>query len=142
MFLGEYEYKVDVKGRVPVPPKFRQELVSGVFITRGPEKCIFAYTKTEWDKVAVSLSSKSVGAKELRQLNRVLFGEANDQILDAQGRIMLSPRHREYAGISDGAIVVGANDHIEIWSKNLWEAEKASAEERMGQLIENLEVRQ
>jgi MraZ protein len=89
MFLGEYEYKVDVKGRIPLPPRFRDRLKEGVILTAGPENCILAYSTSEWDKLAASLTGGSMVQSKLRRLNRALFASAFDTVVDAQGRVPL-----------------------------------------------------
>lgn len=139
MFLGEYEYKVDNKGRLPLPPKFRQELGGELMVTRGVERCIVLYTAAEWRKLADQLASQTVSPSKLRKLNRVLFGAAFSLTLDGQGRIALPQPLRQYAQIEDTAVIVGANNCVEIWNSELWNAEKASAEEQVWQIIESLE---
>ncbi len=141
MFFGEYEYRVDEKGRVPLPPKFRQEFRDGVMLTRGAEKCIVAYPLNEWKRVAESLSTRIMMPSKLRKLKRVVFGAAFSQTLDGQGRVALPAHLREYAEIGDAAVVVGANDCLEIWNKQLWNSEKALAEEQAWQIIESLEAK-
>ena len=74
MFLGEFEYRVDEKGRVPVPPKFRRELREGVVLTPGTESCILIYTLAEWRKLAAALTSGPIARSKLRRLNRAIFG--------------------------------------------------------------------
>lgn len=139
MFLGEYEYKVDNKGRLPLPPKFRQALGGELMVTRGAERCIVLYTAAEWHKLADQLASQTVSPSKLRRLNRVLFGAAFSLTLDGQGRIALPQPLRQYAQIEDTAVIVGANNCVEIWNPELWNAEKASAEEQVWQIIESLE---
>jgi len=141
MFFGEYEYRVDEKGRVPLPPKFRQEFRDGVMLTRGAEKCIVAYPLNEWKRVAESLSTRIMMPSKLRKLKRVVFGAAFSQTLDGQGRVALPAHLREYAEIGDAAVVVGTNDCLEIWNKQLWNSEKALAEEQAWQIIESLEAK-
>ena len=77
MFLGEFEYKIDDKGRVPIPPKFRRDLKDGVVLAAGPEKCIIAYSIPEWNKLADSLTSGTIAASKLRRLNRAFFATAS-----------------------------------------------------------------
>ncbi len=139
MFLGEYEYKVDVKGRIPLPPRFRDKLKEGVILTAGPEKCILAYSTSEWDKLAGSLTGGSIVQSKLRRLNRALFASAFDTLVDAQGRVPLPQLLREHAGIADEAIVAGVNTYFEIWNKRQWQAEKAVSQEQAWQTIESLE---
>jgi MraZ protein len=139
MFLGEYEYKVDNKGRLPLPPKFRQELRGELVLTKGLEKCIVIYPADEWHKVADTLSSKAVPSSKIRTMNRAMFGTAFSLALDGQGRVALPSLLRNGAAIGDTAIVVGANNCIEIWNPTFWDSEKTTAEEQLWQIIESLE---
>jgi MraZ protein len=141
MFFGEYPYKVDEKGRVPLPPKFRREMKEGVILAKGMgEKCIAVYPVREWKKLSDKLAEKAVTPANLRKLNRAIFGSAFGASFDGQGRIKLPDPLREYAGIGDTAIVVGANNRIELWSEDGWKAEKTSAEEQASQIIETFGV--
>lgn len=141
MFFGEYEYKVDEKGRVPLPPKFRHEFREGVILTRGAEKCISAYPLAEWKRLAESLGAQPMTPSKVRSLKRIIFGAAYSLELDAQGRVALPTHLRQYAEISDAAVVVGADNYIEIWDPRLWNSEKTSAEEQVWQIIESLEAK-
>ena len=138
MFFGEHQYKVDEKGRVPLPPKFRRELKEGVILVRGSEKCILAYSPSEWKRLADSLAAKAITPANQRKLNRAIFGSAFTTSFDGQGRITLPWPLRSYAEIGETVIVVGANNYIELWNDELWKVEKASAEEQSSQIIESL----
>ncbi|MFC2036048.1 division/cell wall cluster transcriptional repressor MraZ [Chloroflexota bacterium] len=139
MFLGEFEYKIDEKGRVPIPPKFRRELKEGVVLTPGVERCINVYSQAEWKKVAATLTAGSVAPSKLRRLNRAIFATAFSLNIDGQGRIALPIPLREYAGIDDEVVMVGANTYLELWNKNQWESEKSVSQEQAWQIIESLE---
>ena len=141
MFFGEFEYKIDEKGRVPIPPKFRRELEEGVVLTPAAEKCINAYGLSEWTKLAESLTTGSVTPSKLRTLNRAIFATAFNLNIDGQGRIALPAPLRQYAGIADEVVVAGANTYLELWNKELWELEKATSQEQVWQIIESLERR-
>lgn len=141
MFLGEYEYKIDDKGRVPIPPKFRRDLKEGLILAPGPEACIVAYAPSEWMKMSESLTSGSLAPAKLRRLGRAIFGNAFSLTLDGQGRVALPITLREYARIGDELVVVGANTYLEMWNRELWVAEKALAQEQAWQIIEGLERR-
>jgi MraZ protein len=139
MFIGEYQYKVDEKGRVPLPPRFRRELKEGMVLSKGMgEKCIAVYPTREWKKLADKLAEKTVIPANLRKLNRALFGSAFGAAFDGQGRIKLPDTLRAYAEIGDTAIVVGANARVELWSEEGWKAEQTVAEEQASQIIESL----
>ena len=140
MFFGEYPYKVDDKGRIPLPPKFRREMRDGVILTKGIEKCITVYPLAEWKRLADSLAAKAVTPSGLRKVNRAIFGSAFSTSFDSQGRLMLPWPLRSYADIGDAAYVVGANNCVELWDEEGWKTEKISAEEQASQIIESFEA--
>ena len=142
MFFGEFEYKVDEKGRVPVPPRFRRELKDGAVLIPGVEKCIIAYPLAEWKKMAANLTTGTAGSitsSKLRRLNRAIFSTAFNVLIDGQGRIALSTPLRQYADIEDEVVIAGANTYLELWNKDQWESEKAISREQAWQIIESLE---
>ena len=139
MFLGEFEYKIDEKGRVLVPPRFRRELREGMVLMPGVEKCVNLYPLSEWRKVAATLTTGSITRNKLRRLNRAIFATAFNLTIDGQGRIALPVTLREYSGIDDEVVVVGVNTYLELWNKEQWEAEKAFSLEQASQNIESLE---
>ena len=141
MFYGEFDYKIDEKSRVPIPPKFRNALKDGVVLTPSAEKCVIAYTASEWKKLAAELTGSSAMSSKVRRLNRAIFATAFSTHLDGQGRVALPAPLREYAGIEDDVVVAGANNYLEIWSKDLWEEEKTISQEQAWQIIESLERR-
>jgi len=139
MFFGEFEYKIDEKGRVPLPPRFRRDLRDGVVLMPGVEKCIWAYPLAEWKKLAATLTTGSFTPSKLRKLNRAIFATAFYLSIDGQGRIALPVPLREYAEIVDEVVIAGANTYLEIWNIVLWEEEKAASQEQAWQIIESLE---
>jgi MraZ protein len=139
MFLGEYEYKLDEKGRVPVPPKFRGDLRDGIILVPGPEKCIFAYSPLQWKKLSESLNTGALPSNKMRKLNRALFSTAFRLNLDGQSRIALPVPLRNYAGIGVDVVITGVNTYLEIWDKQLWEEEKTNSLAQIWQTIETLE---
>jgi MraZ protein len=137
MFFGEYPYKVDEKGRVPLPPKFRQEMRDGVILAKGMgEQCIAVYPIREWKKLSAKLAEKTVTPANLRRLNRALFSSAFSASFDRQGRVKLPDTLRAYAAIGDTAIAVGANALVELWSEEGWKTEQTAAGEQASQIIE------
>ncbi len=139
MFFGEFEYRIDEKGRVPFPPKFRRELKDGVVLAPGAEKCIIAYPLSEWTKMATTLTAGPIAPSKLRRLNRAIFATAFRLLLDGQGRVALPVPLRQHAGIEEVLIIAGANNYFELWSKEQWEQEKAVSREQAWQIIESLE---
>ena len=139
MFFGEFEYKIDEKGRLPIPPRFSRELREGVVLSPGIEPCIMAYPLAEWRKLANSLTTSPVSTSKVRRLNRVLFATAFYLNLDGQRRVALPIPLRQHAGIEEEAVVTGANTYFEIWSKDQWQEEKDISREQAWQIIESLE---
>lgn len=141
MFFGEFEYKIDEKGRVPIPPKFRGLLKAGVVLAPGVEGCITAYPLTEWQKLADSLTAGSISPSKLRMLNRAVFATAYHLKIDAQGRIALPVPLKLHAEIVNEVVIIGANSYLELWNKVRWEEEKAMDQEQAWQLLEGVEQR-
>jgi MraZ protein len=139
MFYGEFDYKIDDKGRVPIPPRFRNALKDGVVLTPGAEKCITAYTIVEWKKLSTTLTTSPLSRSKMRKLSRALFATAFSTRIDGQGRIAIPAPLREHAGIIDEVIIAGANTYLEIWNKGLWEEEKEISQQQAWQIIESLE---
>jgi MraZ protein len=139
MFYGEYAYKIDEKGRVPVPPRFRNALKDGLVLTPGAEKCITAYTAIEWKKLSATLTGSALTRSKMRRLSRAIFATAFSTRIDNQGRIAIPAPLREHAGIIDDVIIAGANTYLEIWNKVFWEEEKETSQQQAWQIIESLE---
>ena len=139
MFLGEFEYKIDDKGRVLIPPKFRKALREGLILTQGVEQCIIAYSLAEWNKRAAALTTGSLERSKLRRLNRAFFASAFSLNIDRQGRVAIPTPLREYAEIDDEVVIAGANTYLELWNREQWESEKATSQEQAWQIIESLE---
>jgi MraZ protein len=143
MFTGEFEYRLDDKGRVPIPPKFRTEELKkeGLVLCPGIEKCITLYPMFQWKKLADSLTSGPIIPAKLRKLNRALFATAFNTELDGQGRIMVPGNLRQYAGLNDAVVITGNNAYLELWSKEGWEEEKSNDQAAIFQIIETMEQR-
>jgi len=143
MFIGEYEYRVDEKGRVPVPPKFRTEELKrdGMVLSPGMEKSITLYPPSEWKKIAESLAAGPLLPSKLRKLSRAMFSTAFSVEMDGQGRIMIPTQLREHAGIIGEVVITGTNAFIEIWSKEQWTAEKIDSLRESWHNIETMERR-
>lgn len=142
MFSGEFEYRIDEKGRVPMPPRFRKELAGGVVLSLGPDSNIILYPVAEWDNFASKLSSGgSLEPSKMRRLKRAIFGTAFPTELDGQGRVALPLKLREYAGIENDIVIVGVNNTLELWSKAIWQKELTADLEQSWQIIESMENR-
>ena len=142
MFSGEFEYRIDDKGRVPLPPRFRRDLEDGLVLSLGQDGCIMAYPVAEWEKIANKLSSNgSLEPAKMRRLKRAIFATAFPTNMDGQGRIALPAKLRDYAGIGSDIVVVGVNNNLELWSSENWKKELSSDLEQAWQIIESMENR-
>lgn len=128
MFLGTHHPRLDEKGRLFLPAKFREELAEGVVVTKGQERCLFVFPVPEFQRVTQALSAAPVTARAVRDYSRVLFASASDEVPDKQGRITIPASLREYAGLSKDCVVIGANTRVEIWDTASWETYLADRE--------------
>ena len=120
MFTGEYRHAIDAKGRVAVPARFRAELAAGAFVSRWIDTCLGIFPRSEWEKLADRVAALPVSDAGARAFSRFVFSGAFEFLLDAQGRLVLPPALREFAGLTSDAVVVGARDHIELWEPGSW----------------------
>ncbi|MBR1443024.1 MAG: division/cell wall cluster transcriptional repressor MraZ [Firmicutes bacterium] len=124
MFMGEYQHSLDAKGRIIVPSKFRDELGTCFFVTKGiadTYKCIVVYTSEDWAKINEKLKNASSVDMDIAKLARFLFSGASECEPDKNGRITISQALREYAQIQKDVVTIGLSNRIEIWSKENWD---------------------
>jgi MraZ protein len=134
MFLGTHHPRLDDKGRLFLPAKFREELAEGVVVTKGQERCLFVFPMAEFQRVTEALSQAPVTARAVRDYSRVFFASASDEVPDKQGRITIPAALREYAGLDKQCVVIGANTRVEIWDTTSWETYLADREQSFADL--------
>jgi MraZ protein len=135
MFLGEYIHTIDDKGRLVVPAKFRNALAGGMVITKGIDRCLVIYPMDEWQAYRERISSLPTMDRNARDLRRLIFAGAVDIVPDAQGRFVVPPALREYAGLDGQVVIAGCDTYIEIWNPEEW----AKVQARVTQNEENAE---
>jgi len=128
VFLGSSTPRLDDKGRLVLPARYRDDLEEGLVITKGQERCLFVWPMGEFRSMAGRLAQAPVTTKAVRDYSRVFYASAFDQVPDRQGRIQVPPALREYAGLSRECVVNGANTRLEIWDPALWESYLADRE--------------
>jgi MraZ protein len=124
VFKGTYRYRIDPKGRLPVPAPFRRSLGAdggGVVVTRLDD-CLAVYPRPEWTKLESQLLGLPAFSAPVKALVRVLASQANDCALDVQGRILLPGPVRAAVGLGAEAVVVGVLNRFEVWAPEAWEA--------------------
>jgi len=120
-FLGTYTPRLDEKGRLILPAKFRGQLSTGLVMTRGQERCLFLLPMDEFRRYHGQLAQAPVTSKQARDYLRVFLSGASDELPDKQGRISIPPVLRKYAGLDRDVAVIGAGTRVEIWDLQAWE---------------------
>jgi MraZ protein len=120
VFLGTHSPRLDEKGRLFLPAKYREELASGLVLTKGQERCLYVFPLPEFERITEALRSAPVTAKAVRDYSRVFFASASDEIPDKQGRVTIPAALRDYAGLQRDCVVIGANTRLEIWDADAW----------------------
>ncbi|PKR78530.1 cell division/cell wall cluster transcriptional repressor MraZ [Halalkalibacillus sediminis] len=138
MFMGEYQHNIDTKGRVIVPAKFREDLGQSFVITRGLDKCLFAYPLDEWKNLEEKLKKLPLTKKDARAFTRFFFSGAVDCEIDKQGRANVPSPLRSYADLEKECVVIGVSNRIEIWAKDKWEEYVKESEESFTEIAENM----
>ena len=139
MFMGSYKHRIDTKGRLVMPSKFRSQLGDTVVCTLGLDGCLAVYPMEEWESYLKKLQALPFSKTQARQFMRALLGAAEDISLDAQGRILISSRLRAYAHLGENVVVCGVNDHLEIWNEETWAANDAALLENFTAIAEGVE---
>ena len=128
MFLGEYVHTTDDGGRLTIPARFRPGLKAGLVITRGLDRCLAIYPLEEWEQLAARVSGLPITNRRARALRRRFFANASDATLDKQGRVLVPPRLREYAGLDCEVVITGLDTYIELWNPDSWHKERERVE--------------
>ena len=121
MFLGTYSPKLDDKGRVILPAKFREELSHGLVMTRGQEHCIYVFSTREFEQLHEKIRQAPVTSKQARDYLRVFLSGASAEHPDSQNRVTVPSSLRSYANLERDLVVIGAGNRAEIWDCAAWE---------------------
>jgi MraZ protein len=138
VFLGTHHPRLDDKGRVFLPAKFRDELAEGLVITKGQERCLYVFPVGEFARLTEALRTAPVTAKAVRDYSRVFFASASDETPDKSGRVTIPPALREYAGLSRECVVIGANTRVEIWDAEAWQTYLDAQEQAFSEMAEEV----
>lgn len=140
-FLGEYRPSLDDKGRLILPAKLREGLGHGFYLTKGLDRCLFIFPEGEWSQLEAKLQSLPFTRSDVRAFTRFFFAGASDGEMDKQGRVLIPPTLREYAGLQKETVVIGVGSRVEIWSAEQWEEynrERSLSFEEMAEKIVEL----
>lgn len=127
MFIGSSCQTFDDRGRVAVPAKLREKLGSGdvtLVLTQGvagSAHCVDVYLIERWKQEADRLLALDRFDPDVARLRRQIFGDSQETTLDKQGRVLVSPRLRDYARLEKDALFVSDGDVFQIWHPPLWD---------------------
>lgn len=121
MLLGTFTPRLDEKGRLILPAKFRGELAEGLVITRGQERCLYVFSEGDFAEMHERVRLAPVSSKQVRDYMRVFLSGAHAETPDKQHRVTIPPALREYAGLDRELAVIGAGSRAEIWDAEAWQ---------------------
>ncbi len=138
MFSGTHTPKLDEKGRLFLPAKFRDEMREGLVITRGQERALDIRTRADFAVFTEKFKNASQTDAGTRAYGRMLFALASEQVPDKQGRVTITPELRQYAGLELDAVVIGVYDRIEVWEPRSWSAYTTDQEQAFANLHDDI----
>lgn len=138
MFFGTYTPKLDEKGRLILPAKFREQLAGGLMVTRGQEHCLYVWPQAEIDRITERLREAPVSNKATRDYVRMFSSASSDERPDKQGRITIPPKLRDWASLNKDIVVIGAMNRLEIWDEAAWTAYSEEQEEAFAELSDEV----
>lgn len=138
MFLGTYEPRLDDKGRLILPAKFRDQMAGGIVLTRGQERCLYAFPRSEFEQIHDQLRQAPLTSKQARDYMRVFLSGATDDVPDKQGRVTIPPILRKYAGLERDLAVIGSGSKVEIWDAAAWADYLQAQEDSYAQITEEV----
>ncbi len=138
MFLGTHQPRLDDKGRLFLPAKFREQLAEGLVVTKGQERCLYVFALAEFTRITEQMRQAPVTSKAARDYMRVFLSGASDEVPDKQGRVTIPPALRQYAGLDRDCTVIGAGTRVEIWDTAAWERYLGEQEPAFAELAEEV----
>lgn len=138
MFIGEYEHTVDVKGRIIMPSKLRENIGEKFIITKGLDKCLFAYSKSEWANFEEKLKTLPLTNKNARDFVRFFLSGAVECEIYKQGRFLVPANLRTYANIDKEIVIIGVGTRLEIWNKESWNNYSSEENISADEIAENM----
>jgi MraZ protein len=138
MFSGTYTPKLDDKGRLILPAKFRDEMKEGLVITRGQDHALDIRTKADFETFTEKFRNASQTNARMRNYGRMLFAQASEQVPDKQGRVMITPELRSYAELERECVVIGVFDRLEVWQPDRWAGYTADQEQEFANLQDEI----
>ncbi len=135
--MGEYHHAIDEKGRLTLPSKIREQLGYDFVVTRGLDHCLFIYPRVDWQRIIDTYKSLP-NTRDARNFMRFFLSGATEMNVDKQGRINIASPLIHYASLEKDCIIIGVNDHLEIWSESIWNQFMDENEKNFSEIADNL----
>lgn len=139
MLIGKYSHSLDVKGRLIMPVKLREDMGENFIITTGLDGCLFGFSMSEWQKFEDKLKTLPITNKNARNFVRFFLSGATECELDKQGRFLIPGKLREVASLDRDVTIIGAGTRIEIWDKEKWEEHNSEENLSIAEIEKNME---
>ncbi|MEI7456710.1 MAG: division/cell wall cluster transcriptional repressor MraZ [Nitrosomonadales bacterium] len=131
MFQGAAQLNLDGKGRLAIPARYRDELLSGcagnLVLTADADGCLLVYPEPEWLPIRDKLNKLSAFNPRSRALQRLLVGHAENVQMDSAGRVLISPVLRSYAALDKNVMLIGQGNKFELWDEVKWQAQQQAS---------------
>ena len=138
MLIGEYEHSLDVKGRLILPAKIREDMGDKFIVTKGLDGCLFGFSQNEWTNFEEKLKTLPLTNKNARDFVRFFLSGATECEIDKQGRFLIAGNLREYANWEKDAIIIGVGTRIEIWNREKWKSYNSDENSGADEIAENM----
>jgi len=138
MLLGTHTPRLDEKGRIILPAKFRDEFASGLVITRGQDRCLYVFSQREFEAMNEKIRQAPISNKAARDFLRSFLSGATDELPDKQGRVTIPAILREYAGLDRDLAVIGMGNRAEIWDISVWNQSQADRDSAFSEVAEEV----
>lgn len=139
MLVGTFEHRLDSKGRLVIPARFREELGDSVVASFGIDRCVSIYSLKSWEGILEKLHNLPYSKGKTRDLIRVLLASAHELPIDPAGRILLPQSLREQAGIDQEVSINGVLDHLEVWDSEQWNRYRTRVLETLPEIAEEVD---
>jgi MraZ protein len=138
VLIGEYEHSLDVKGRLILPAKIREDMGDKFIVTKGLDGCLFGFSQNEWTNFEEKLKTLPLTNKNARDFVRFFLSGATECEIDKQGRFLIAGNLREYASLEKDAIIIGVGTRIEIWNREKWKSYNSDENISADEIAENM----
>ena len=140
MLIGEYEHSIDVKGRLIMPAKLRDDMGERFIITKGLDGCLFGFSQNEWANFEEKLKTLPLTSKNARDFVRFFLSGATECEIDKQGRFLIAGNLRQYAQMDKEVVIIGVGTRIEIWNREEWKKYNSSENISADSIAENMTI--